>query len=55
VSDDYLIRDSEATTITFASDFVEAKPGDGTLSVNVDDSFVHAYTIRANDITTNGW
>jgi len=50
ISDDYLIRDSEAKTITFASEFVETVAGEGLLYAHVDDSFVRAYTIKARDL-----
>lgn len=50
VSPEPLIVDSEAKTITFASQFVETKPGEGILYAHVDDSFVRAYTIKASDI-----
>jgi hypothetical protein len=45
-----LIQDSKAVTITFASQFVETKPGEGILYAHVDDSFVRAYTLYANGI-----
>lgn len=47
VSPEPLIRDTEAKTITFASHFVETKPGEGILYAHVDDSFVRAYTLYA--------
>ena len=47
VSPEPFIRDSEAVTITFASQFVETKPGEGILYAHVDDSFVRAYTLKA--------
>ncbi len=50
VSPKYFIRDSEAKTITFASQFVETKSGEGILYAHVDDSFVRSYTLRAEDI-----
>jgi hypothetical protein len=50
VSPEPLIRDSEATTITFASQFVETNPGEGILYAHVDDSFVRAYTLYAEGI-----
>ena len=40
------IRDTEAKTITFASQFVETGKGEGILYAHVDDSFVRAYTLR---------
>ncbi len=47
VSPESLIRDSEAKTITFASQFVETVKGEGILYAHVDDSFVRAYTLKA--------
>ncbi|MES2315813.1 MAG: hypothetical protein V4486_03730 [Patescibacteria group bacterium] len=44
------IQDSEATTVTFASQFVETGPGQGILYAHVDDSFVRAYTLLAEKI-----
>ena len=50
VSPESLIKDTEAKTITFASQFVETVPGKGTLYAHVDDSFVRAYTLDARGI-----
>ena len=50
VSPEPLIRDSTAKTITFASEFVETKQGEGILYAHVDDSFVRAYTLKAKSI-----
>lgn len=50
VSPEPLIRDSEARTITFASQFVEQGKGSGILYAHVDDSFVRAYTLNAEGI-----
>lgn len=50
VSPEHFIRDSEATTITFASQFVETSPRDGILYAHVDDSFVRAYSLNAEAI-----
>jgi len=50
VSPKPLIIDSEAVTITFASQFVETKSGEGILYAHVDDSFVRAYTLFADGI-----
>ncbi len=50
VSPEPLIIDSEARTITFASQFVETKKGEGILYAHVDDSFVRAYTLKAQDL-----
>lgn len=44
------IRDTEASTITFASQFVETKEGEGILYAHVDDSFVRAYTLTREKI-----
>ncbi len=50
VSPEPLIRDSEAKIITFASQFVETGKGEGILYAHVDDSFVRAYTLRAESL-----
>jgi hypothetical protein len=50
VSPEPLIQDSEAKTITFASQFVETGPGEGILYAHVDDSFIRAYTLTADAI-----
>lgn len=50
VSPDSFIRDSQAKTITFASQFVETGPGIGILYAHVDDSFVRVYTLNADAI-----
>jgi hypothetical protein len=50
VSPEPFIRDSEARTITFASQFVEQGKGTGILYAHVDDSFVRAYTLNAEEI-----
>lgn len=50
VSSEPLIQDTEAKTITFASQFIETKPGEGILYAHVDDSFVRAYTLNAEGI-----
>ena len=50
VSPEPLIRDSEAKTITFASQFVETGKGEGILYAHVDDSFVRAYTLSAAEL-----
>ncbi len=47
VSPEPFIQDSEAKTITFASQFVETSKGEGILYAHVDDSFVRAYTLKA--------
>jgi hypothetical protein len=53
VSPDPFIQDSEAgkggnRAITFASQFVETNPGEGILYAHIDDSFVRAYTLKAD-------
>ncbi|MDO8548470.1 MAG: hypothetical protein Q7R71_02245 [bacterium] len=50
VSPEPLIQDSEAKTITFASQFVETGKGEGILYAHVDDSFVRAYTLKVEDL-----
>jgi hypothetical protein len=50
VSKEPFIQDSEAVTITFASQFVETEPGKGILYAHVDDSFVRAYTLDAQEM-----
>ncbi len=44
------IIDSEATTITFASQFVQTKPGKAILYAHVDDSFVRAYKLSSESL-----
>jgi len=50
VSPKPLIIDSEAVTITFASQFVEIEKGKGILYAHVDDSFVRAYSLDAEKL-----
>ncbi|MBS3921595.1 MAG: hypothetical protein KGZ37_00415 [Nitrosarchaeum sp.] len=50
VSEKPIIKDSQAKRITFASQFIETKPGEGVLYAHVDDSFVRAYTLYADGI-----
>jgi hypothetical protein len=50
VSPEPLIQDSQAKTITFASQFVETDKGEGILYAHVDDSFVRAYTLKAKNL-----
>ncbi len=50
VSPTPFIQDSQAKTITFASQFVETGQGEGVLYAHVDDSFVRAYTLNAEAI-----
>jgi len=50
VSPEPFIQDSAARTITFASQFVEQGKGRGILYAHVDDSFVRAYTLNAEEI-----
>jgi len=48
VSTKPFIQDSQAKTITFASQFVETGAGAGILYAHVDDSFVRPYSLNAN-------
>lgn len=48
VSPEPFIQDSKAKTITFASQFIETKEGEGILYAHVDDSFIRAYTLKAD-------
>lgn len=50
VSPEPFVKDSEAVTITFASQFVETGLGEGVLYAHVDDSFVRAYKLKAESI-----
>ena len=50
VSPEPFIQDSEASTITFASQFVETEQGEGILYAHVDDSFVRAYALNSESI-----
>lgn len=51
VSPESLIFDSQAKTITFASQFVINKDGKGTLYAHIDDSFIRSYEITKEGIT----
>lgn len=44
------IQDTEAKTITFASQFIETTTGKGILYAHVDDSFVRGYDLEAREI-----
>lgn len=50
VSSSPFIQDSEASTITFASQFIETGVGEGILYAHVDDSFVRAYRVTSGSI-----
>jgi len=50
ISQKPLIIDSEASTITFASEFIQLDNDSGLLYAHVDDSFVRAYTLHAPSI-----
>lgn len=50
VSPEPFIQDSQAKTITFASQFVETGSGEGILYAHVDDSFVRSYTVYAEGV-----
>jgi hypothetical protein len=52
ISDTPLIIDSEASTITFGSEFIQIDKGMGLLYAHVDDSFVRAYTLKADILKT---
>jgi hypothetical protein len=52
VSEKPFIKDSQAKTITFASQFVETEKETGIIYAHVDDSFVRAYTVNAEEIKT---
>ena len=45
-----LIRDTQAKNITFASQFIQTNTNEGILYAHVDDSFVRAYTLYADQI-----
>jgi hypothetical protein len=50
VSPEPFIQDTEAITITFASQFVYRKKGEGILYAHIDDSFIRAYTLKSEAI-----
>jgi len=50
VSPKPFIRDSQAKTITFASQFIEKEKGTGILYAHIDDSFVRMYRLSAEAI-----
>ncbi len=50
VADQSLFKDSAAKTITFVSQFVPTGKKEGIIYAHVDDSFVRAYTIKAEKI-----
>lgn len=50
VSSEPFIQDSEAITITFASQLVETTKGEGILYAHVDDSFIRAYTLKNEEV-----
>ncbi|MEK7535689.1 MAG: hypothetical protein AAB590_01580 [Patescibacteria group bacterium] len=50
VSEKPFIMDSEAKTITFASQFVQTSMQEGILYAHVDDSFIRAYSIKPENI-----
>ncbi|KKP60647.1 MAG: hypothetical protein UR85_C0002G0024 [Candidatus Nomurabacteria bacterium GW2011_GWF2_35_66] len=50
ISPEPFIQDSEAITITFASQFVETSKGGGVLYAHVDDSFVRAYDLKVDEV-----
>ncbi|MBC7982016.1 hypothetical protein H7X65_02985 [Candidatus Parcubacteria bacterium] len=50
VSPEPFIKDTDARTITFASQFVETEKEAGILYAHVDDSFVRAYLLSASNV-----
>lgn len=52
ISEKPLIRDSQAQTITFASQFIQTDSETGILYAHVDDSFVRAYTLNSSALRT---
>jgi len=50
VSKTPLIKDTEAKNITFASQFIQSNTNEGRLYAHVDDSFIRAYTLYADQI-----
>ena len=50
VSSEPLMEDPDATTITFASDFIQTAQSEGILFAHVNDSFVRAYKINAEGL-----
>ncbi len=50
VSPEPFIQDTEAKTITFASQFVETGKVEGILYAHIDDSFVRAYTLTREGV-----
>lgn len=50
VSPKPLIKDSQAKTITFASQFIKKEKGSGVLYAHVDDSFIRMYRLNAKAI-----
>lgn len=52
-----LIDDADASTVTFASDFVRLNNDEGILYAHVDDSFIKAYKINAKELknTIEAW
>lgn len=50
VSPEPLFEDPDAVTITFASDFLKTKKGEGILYAHVNDSFVRAYKVDLKEL-----
>lgn len=50
VSDKPFIQDSKATTITFASQFIQTKKDKGIIYAHIDDSFIRAYEVTVESI-----
>ncbi|MFH1501112.1 MAG: hypothetical protein ABIE22_04180 [archaeon] len=50
ISEKHLFEDPDATTITFASDFIQTEKDKGILFCHVNDSFVRAYKLNLKEI-----
>lgn len=50
ISNEFLIEDPKAKTVTFSSDFIDIGNGKGILYAHVDDSFVRAYEIDLKEL-----
>lgn len=50
ISSKPLIRDTQAKTITFASQFIKVNQDEGILYAHIDDSLIRAYTLNAKQL-----
>jgi len=50
IASEPLLEDPDATTITFASDFIQTNKNEGILYCHVNDSFVRAYKINSKEL-----